>query len=184
MTMITGVRVLLLLGLAVPLPAAQPDAGRPPAPVNAIDGVLGAFETHRIVALPDAHGSDQAHAFLMSLIRDPRFVRTVDDVVVEFGNAGYQDVADRFVRGEEVRLELLRLVWRNHTQPSISADFTHYEDFFRAVRAVNAAPVGGRKLRYCLATRRSTGVPFRRKTITSSGSRCATPIPPQCCRPR
>jgi hypothetical protein len=147
---VTGVRVLLLLAFAVRLPAAQPDAGRPPAPVNAIDGVLAAFETHTIVALPDAHGNDQAHAFLLSLIRDPRFVRNVDDIVVEFGNARYQDVADRFIRGEEVRYESLRLVWRNHTQPSISADFTHHEDFFRAVRAVNAAATGGRKLRVLL----------------------------------
>ena len=150
MTTATGVPVLLLLALAVRLPAAQPDAAAPPAPVNAIDGVLAAFETHTIVALPDAHGSDQAHAFLLSLIRDPRFVRTVDDIVVEFGNARYQDVADRFIRGEEVRHESLRLIWRNHTQPSISADYTHYEDFFRAVRAVNAASAGARKLRVLL----------------------------------
>jgi hypothetical protein len=150
MTMATWVRVLLVLAIGVRLSAAQPDAGRRAVPVNAIDGVLAAFETHTIVALPDAHGSDQAHAFLLSLIRDPRFVRAVDDIVVEFGNARYQDVADRFVRGEEVRYESLRLIWRNHTQPSISADFTHYEDFFRVVRAVNAASASEYKLRVLL----------------------------------
>ena len=112
------------------LGAANHDARRRATPVNAIDGILAAFESHPIVALPDSHGSNQAHAFLLSLIRAPRFVQTVDDIVVEFGNARYQDVADRFLRGEDVRYESLRLVWRNHTQPSISADFTHYEDFF------------------------------------------------------
>ena len=45
--------------------------------------------------------------------------------------------------------EALRLVWRNHTQPSISADFTHYEEFLRAVRTANAAS-GGRRLRVLL----------------------------------
>jgi hypothetical protein len=150
MTMVAGVQGLLAAAVAVRLAAAQPDAGRAAASVNAIDGVLAAFETHTIVALPDAHGSSQAHAFLLSLVRDPRFVRTVDDIVVEFGNARYQEVADRFVRGEEVPYESLRLIWRNHTQPSIAADFTHHEDFFRAVRAVNETSSGGRRLRVVL----------------------------------
>jgi hypothetical protein len=145
-----GTSILTSAGLAIGLAAAQVDARqRPPTPVNAIDGILAAFETHAIVALPDAHGSDLAHAFLLSLVRDLRFGRTVDDIVVEFGNARYQDVADRFVRGENVSDDSLRLVWRNHTQPSISADFTHHEEFFRAVRAVNAT-AGARTLRVLL----------------------------------
>jgi hypothetical protein len=132
------------------LPAQSPEGVRPAAPINALDGLLAAFGTHTIVALPDAHGSNRSHAFLLSLIRDPRFMRTVDDIVVEFGNARYQDVADRFVRGEDVPFESLRLVWRDSTQPSIAADFTHHEEFFRAVRAINAAAAGGRTLRVLL----------------------------------
>jgi hypothetical protein len=145
-----NVGILLVLGIAVRLASAQPDAQPPAAPVNAIDGILGAFNTHTIVALPDAHGADQAHAFLLSLIQDPRFVQMVDDIVVEFGNARYQQIADRFVGGEEIPYESLRLVWRNHTQPSISADFTHHEEFFRAVRGVNTSTRGRRKLRVLL----------------------------------
>ena len=138
MTVNTG--ILFVLALIASLTDSQPAAGRrPPSPVNAVDGIIAAFETHPIVALPDAHGSDRAHAFLLSLIRDPRFIRTVDDIVVEFGNARYQEVADRYVRGEDVPYDALRRIWRDHTQPSISADFTHFPDFFRAVRAVNAA---------------------------------------------
>ena len=143
-----GVR-LIVLALATGVFGAQSDVP-PPAPVNAVDGILAAFETHTLIAMPDAHGSDQAHAFLLSLIRDPRFVRTVDDLMVEFGNARYQDVADRFVRGDEVPYNSLRLVWRNHTQPSISADFTHHEEVFRIVRTVNATRDSVRKLRVLL----------------------------------
>jgi hypothetical protein len=32
------------------------------------------------------------------------------------------------VRGEDVPFESLRLVWRDSTQPSIAADFTHHEE--------------------------------------------------------
>jgi hypothetical protein len=102
MRLATSVGILFLLATTARLAPAGPDAGRPAAPVNAIDGILAAFESHPIVALPDSHGSNQAHAFLLSLIRDPRFAQTVDYIVVEFGNARYQDVADRFLRGEEV----------------------------------------------------------------------------------
>ena len=128
--MAAGVRVLVALAIAAGPAATQPDAGRPASPVNAIDGILAAFAAARDRGVAGRTRQHQAHAFLLSLIRDPRFVGTVDDIVVEFGNARYQDVADRFVRGEDVPHESLRLVWRNHTQPSISADFTHHEEFF------------------------------------------------------
>jgi hypothetical protein len=49
-----------------------------------------------------------SHAFLLSLIRDPRFQTVVDDIVIECGNALHQDVADRFVRGEDVPSETLQ----------------------------------------------------------------------------
>jgi hypothetical protein len=77
MKMGTGVRLPLVLALTAGSARAQPDAGRPAVPVNAIDGIIAAFAAHSIVALPDPHGSDQAHAFLLSLIRDPRLVRTL-----------------------------------------------------------------------------------------------------------
>jgi hypothetical protein len=56
-----------------------------------------------VVALVEgAHANEQGHAFRLSLIRDPRFRETVDDIVVEFGNARYQNLMDRFIRGEDV----------------------------------------------------------------------------------
>src|SRR5262245_53566476 len=121
-----------------------------PAPVNAIDGIVDAFRTHPIVAIPDSHGDEQVHLFLLSLIRDPRFIATVDDIVVEFGNARYQQVVDRFVNGEDVAYESLVRVWRDSTQPSISADFSFHQEIFRAVRPVNAAAPPGRHLRVVL----------------------------------
>ena len=50
------------------------------------------------------------------MVRDPRITTVVNDIVVEFGNARYQDVMDRFVRGEEVPPEALRRVWEDTTQ--------------------------------------------------------------------
>jgi hypothetical protein len=40
----------------------------------------------------------------------------MNDIVVEFGNSRYQDVMDRFVRGEDVPHAQLQPVWQNTAQ--------------------------------------------------------------------
>lgn len=128
---------------------------RPPglaAPVEPIAAIVEAFRSHSIVALGNVEfrGNEQCHKFQVSLIRDPRFAAAVNDIVVEFGNARYQEVMDRFVRGEEVPYESLRRVWQNTTQIEYEWDLPVYEDFFRTVRAVNATLPRGRQLRVLL----------------------------------
>jgi hypothetical protein len=60
----------------------------------------------------------------------------VDDVVVEFGNALYQDVADRFVLGDQpVPARELAQIWRTIGDPLWDAPI--FEGFYRTVRAVN-----------------------------------------------
>jgi len=124
----------------------------PPAkPVEPVTGILEAFGTHSIVALAEGdHGNEQDHAFRLSLIRDSRFPTLVNDVVVEFGSARYQEVMDRFVRGDAVPDETLRQVWQNTTQPTTVWDLPIYEEFFRAVRAVNASLSRDRQIRVLL----------------------------------
>jgi hypothetical protein len=150
-------RVYFLVGTvatATLLRAETPEA--PPKPavsVEPIAAILNAFRSHAIVALGNAEfrGNEQCHNFQVSLIRDPKFTASVNEIVVEFGNARYQDVIDRFVRGEEVPYESLRQVWQNTTQVEWEWDLPIYEDFFRAVRAVNAALPRERQLRVLLA---------------------------------
>ena len=97
--------------------AAQDTTPRPGVPVEPVSAILDAFDHHDVVAVGDPPGNEQAHAFRLALIRDPRFVAAVDDIVVEWGNALYQDVMDRFVGGDDVSDAELREVWRNTTQP-------------------------------------------------------------------
>jgi hypothetical protein len=119
-------------------------------PVEPIAAILDAFRSHDVVALPDAHGNEQRHAFLLSLIRDPRFAATVNDIVVEFGSARYQNEIDRFVQGEEIPHASLRKVWQDITMGHGPADYPITEDFFRAVRAVNASLPREHRLRVLL----------------------------------
>jgi hypothetical protein len=57
---------------------------------------------------------------------------------------------DRFVRGEDVPYESLRRVWENTTQVEYDWDLPIYEDFFRAVRSVNASLPRERQIRILL----------------------------------
>ncbi len=124
---------------------------RPAIPVNAIDGVIAAFDSHSIVALGEGmHNNEQGHLFRLSLIRDPRFAATVDDIVVEFGNARFQDVMDRFVNGEDISHAILRKVWQDTTQSHGVWDVPIYEEFFSAVRAVNQTLPKDQRLRVLL----------------------------------
>lgn len=146
-----GVVIFITIASAGVHAAAQTTVERRPVvPVEPIGAILDAFATHPIVALCDAHGNEQAHAFLLSLLRHPRFAATVDDIVVEFGGAKHQDVIDRFVRGDDVPLETLRQVWRNTTMPHGAADLPINEEVFRTVRDINAALPPARRLRVLL----------------------------------
>jgi hypothetical protein len=131
--------------------AQAPARPRPAVPLDARSTILDAFKTHQVVALGEGdHGNEQGATFRLSLIRDPRFAGAVNDIVVETGNALYQDLMDRFIRGDDVPSESLRRVWQDTTQPFTTFDNPIYEEFFRTVRTVNATLPRSRQLRVLL----------------------------------
>ena len=62
-----------------------------------IEAVLAAFQTHRVVAIGDAHASQEVHDLLLTMLSDPRLYGAASDIIVEFGNAFYQDTLDKFI---------------------------------------------------------------------------------------
>lgn len=122
-----------------------------PKPRDGLDAVFDAFAQRRLVAIGEIHGSESQHRFFRKLINDPRFSRTVDDIVVEFGNARYQRVADRYLAGENVPFSQLRQVWGQTTQrPSGVWESPLYASFFRMVRALNERLPAARRIRVLL----------------------------------
>lgn len=139
---------VLLMWAGMDVQPAQPG---PATPLEPIAAILDAFRSHSVVALGEgSHGNEQGHAFRLRLIRDRRFAAVVNDIVVEFGSARYQEVMDRFTRGEAVADEALRQAWRNTTVANPGWDRPIYEEFFRTVQAVNAALPRARRLRVLL----------------------------------
>ena len=119
--------------------------------VPAIDLILGAFQTHPLVALSDGagHGQTETPEFFNALIRDNRFPTTVNTVVVEFGNARYQAVMDRYVRGNSVTREELRHVWEDTTQVSGVWSLPMYEQMLADVFSGSEDSIRGRRHRVC-----------------------------------
>jgi hypothetical protein len=130
--------------------ARQTPPLRTAEPREPLAAIFDVFQSHNVVALDEgAHGNEQGHALRLKLIRDPRFPASVNDIVVEFGNSRYQDLMDRFIRGEQVPDEQIRAVWQNTTQNWVW-DRPIYEEFFRAVRGVNAKLPPERQVRVLL----------------------------------
>jgi hypothetical protein len=84
------------------------------------------------------------------LIRDPRFAATVNDILVELGNARYQDLMDRYIHGNDVQYAALRKAWQDTTVPTAGNNYTMMQQFVEAVRAVNAPLPWERQLRVLL----------------------------------
>ena len=116
-----------------------------PTPVEPVSALVEAFRTHHLVALQEPHGNEQVQALLLALIRDPRLPMVAKDIVLESASARYQDVLDRYVRGETVPDEVVRRAWEDHTVPNSLGQ--HASELIQAVRRVNATLPARQRLR-------------------------------------
>jgi outer membrane protein OmpA-like peptidoglycan-associated protein len=101
--------------------------------------VVRAFERYPLVALSEWHGARETKEFVGMLIRQAGFAGKVTDIVVEFGNARYQSVIDRYTAGEGVARVELKQIWENTTVVSGVWSSPIYEEFFADIRAFNQA---------------------------------------------
>jgi len=142
----------IVVGLLVAATAIDAQVRKPTVPIDPVTGIIDALRTHRIVALAEGiHNNEPAHVFRLSVIRHPQFVNVVNDIVVEFGNARFQETMDGFINGDEVPPLQLRRIWQDTTQPNALWDVPIYEEFFRAVREVNLATRPDHRVRVLLA---------------------------------
>jgi hypothetical protein len=120
-----------------------------PKPQDPIQGIVELFDTYRIVMLGEIHECRQEHELLRKLIAAPGFSERVNDIVMEFGNARYQDVVDRYIAGENIPIEDVQKAWRD-TVGALGPASPLYGEFYVAVRAVNQNRPKQRRLRVLL----------------------------------
>jgi uncharacterized iron-regulated protein len=88
--------------------AAQPPTAQEPV-AGVASAIIKLFDQYRVVMLGEMHESIQEHALLNKLVAAPGFPERVNDIVVEVCNSLYQDIVDRYIAGEDVPSERLRL---------------------------------------------------------------------------
>jgi len=128
------------------------EAAKTPVPVEARAAIVEALRSHEVVGLSagEGNGDVRGRRFVVSLIRDPEFGRVLVDVVTENGNARFQDVMDRYVRGEAVDAATLRRAWDDTTQPQVVSPASEVPEIYRAIRDVNATLPRARQIRALL----------------------------------
>jgi len=130
---------------------AQGTKPGPAAPLEAIPAILDAFRSYRVVSFPGGHtDGNEVQALLRALVKDPRFAAAVNDVVVEFGSSRYQDLMDRYIRGENVPEAVIQRAWLDAVNAGTALDNDNTALFFAAVREANAALPAERRIRVLL----------------------------------
>jgi hypothetical protein len=151
---VTSVSMLAASCLMLTAPVRGTTQGarpRPATPQDAVTSILDAFRSFRIVSFPGGHtDANESQALLRALVSDPRFGPSVNDIVVEFGSSRYQDVMDRYIRGDDVPESSVNRAWLDAVQPGISLDNQNTPAFFRAVREANAKRPAAEKTRVLL----------------------------------
>ncbi|HEY1254423.1 MAG TPA: hypothetical protein VGF01_06555 [Terracidiphilus sp.] len=138
--------LLMLIGLM----CIQHIHAQPALPQNPVEAIVELFNTHRIVMLGEVqHGCRQQWELLQELVAAPGFSEQVNDIVMEFGNARYQDVVDRYIAGEKVPIEQVEGAWLD-TVGALGPVSPVYGRFYAAVRAVNKTLPKQRRLRIVL----------------------------------
>lgn len=126
--------------------AAAPAAQAP----TAIAEIAKQFDKHPLIMIGEWHRNVQQHVFLRELIRDPAFICRTDDIVIEFGNARLQDVADAYASGQDVTEAQLQSMYRE-TEVPFTWNSPVYRQFYETVREVNAKHTCAHPIRLVLA---------------------------------
>jgi hypothetical protein len=135
-----------------PLIAHAPgDASADLQPQDALPCLFDAIKRFPLVAIGERHMLQEIHDLLTALLLHPDLPQQLTDIVVEFGNARHQDIADRFVlEGRPVANAELHKIWRHTLGGRVLWDAPVYAQFFHTLRAVNWMRAPGRRLRVLL----------------------------------
>ena len=142
--------VLAGLACAIVVAKAQQTVLLEPVVRPGVAAVAEAFADYHLVALGEAHRNQQIHDFIVMLVRDRRLLPSGGDIVVEFGNARYQAVMDRYIAGDPVATVDVEQVWRD-AMNILVWDAPVYARFFATVRSVNQTRPAPTRLRVLLA---------------------------------
>ena len=116
---------------------------------NAEEYIIQAFQHCNIIGLGEGgHHLENSHKFFQKMFDNKKIQETIDVVIVEFANADYQNILDRYIFGEEVSIKELRKIWRESTQCiGRFGEATIYFELLQKIRDVNFRLASNKKIR-------------------------------------
>jgi len=117
---------------------------------DAISAIARQFDSHSVIQFGELHRSLQIHSFIQQMLRDPRFVCRVDDVVVEFGNSRLQKLADIYTSGGTLREQQIASMYRETSVP-LTWNTPVYRAVYDTVRDINREHLCRHPVRLVLA---------------------------------
>jgi hypothetical protein len=143
--------LLLFLLFTVLQELAIAQSAAEPKPEDATQAIIRLFGQHDIVMFAEIHSSKQEYEWLCKLVKTPGFPDHVDDVVIEFGNALYQQNVDRYVAGDNVPFDQVQKAWRNMIA-SVPPVSPVYGWFYQAVREANLQSPSKHRIRLLMGS--------------------------------
>jgi hypothetical protein len=140
---------IVRIGIAALLALAIPSAASAGQSATTIAAIARQFDEHPLIMIGELHRSREIHGFLQQMLRDPAFICRADDIVVEFGNARLQTLADAYVSGGDVTDAQLQSVWRETAVP-LTWNSPVYRQIYETVRDINRTHLCPRPLRIVL----------------------------------
>ena len=96
------IRTCAIVAFALTL-CGEPQTDSREAFADVSNALLLQFDKHDLVALGEWHNSREDQDLRIKLIRNPQFSKKARNIVVECGNALYQETLDRFIAGVDSR---------------------------------------------------------------------------------
>jgi hypothetical protein len=140
------VRAAILAAAIAPGLGAKAEA---PPSAAVIAQVAKQFDQHALIMMGELHRWEQLHAFIREMIRDREFICRADDIVIEFGNARLQNIADDYAFGRNVTAAQLESVWRETAVP-FGWNSPVYRQLLETVREINDTNLCDHKIRIVL----------------------------------
>ena len=144
-------KFLLLILMSIPRQFTLAQSAEKLKPEDATRAMIQLFDHHDIVMFGEVHSIKQEYKWLCKLVETPAFADHVNDIVVEFGNALYQQDVDRYVNGEDVPFNQIQKAWRNMIA-SIPPVSPVYGWLYKAVREANLRNHGKHKIRLLMGS--------------------------------
>ena len=97
-----------------------------------------ALHANKLVAIGDVHGSEHVVTRLIKYLDEPSNWQQLDDLVVEFGNARYQDLADQYLLSKQnISIDDVRHIWRD-TLYFMAWQYDIYEQLVLKLKQLNS----------------------------------------------